>query len=390
MKSPTELALKLSQQWHNAELREQRLLQPESWPIRLSIGKPSARAITENLDDVRRHLEQWRNVSVGKVDWQPQRFRSASDAVNVPVIWTLGSPSEWIAATNNREIRAEYQALSLLASRVDEQFRRLVIRKRRLVLDKPEAEVIRSAELAQRLAPGCAEGKPLRALPIAGIDSKFFERNRTLIIQLLDIRFDAQVTDLGLEAFLGAEDEGHHWLLVVDLDGDLLPYSQLRVRANELQNTALPGQSVLIVENEQCLHQLPPLANTIAVLGAGLNLSWMQAAWLAGKRLAYWGDIDTWGLTMLARARQFQAGLVALLMNKTIFDSCSAGRAVAEPQTAEGFPETGLTEEEQQLYGDLLTLEHGRLEQEFLPVETVRQAIMDWFQNDIVDHGDHS
>jgi len=50
MKSPAELALKLARQWQNADLREQRLLKADSWPLRISIGKPSGRVISENLE----------------------------------------------------------------------------------------------------------------------------------------------------------------------------------------------------------------------------------------------------------------------------------------------------------------------------------------------------
>lgn len=65
----------------------------------------------------------------------------------------------------------------------------------------------------------------------------------------------------------------------------------------------LPSERVLIVENESCQHQLPSVPNTIAVLGAGFDLSWTEAEWLARKKIAYWGDIDTWGLHFLAKAR---------------------------------------------------------------------------------------
>lgn len=63
MKSPTELATKLARQWQNADLREQRLLSADSWPVRLSIGKPSGRAIKEDLNKVRQHLQRGRRES---------------------------------------------------------------------------------------------------------------------------------------------------------------------------------------------------------------------------------------------------------------------------------------------------------------------------------------
>lgn len=380
MKSPADLALKLARQWQNADIREQRLLHPDSWPLRIPIGKPSGRVISEDLERVRKHLNQWRNVTIGRVDWSPKKFRSASEDVQIPEFWILSSPTEWIDAANNNEVRGEYQTLCRLVPEVDERFHRLLIRKRRLVLDKPENEVIQSAKIALLLSPGLAEGKPLRALSVGGIDSKFFERNRQLLIHILDILFEGQVSELGLEAFLGADDEGHHWLLVMDLDGGLLPFSQLRVRARELLHTSLPGAYVLIVENERCIHQLPHVTGAVAILGAGLNLSWMRASWLNKKKVAYWGDIDTWGLTMLARAREHQPALTPLLMSKTVFDTFANEMAVQEPQPAESVPVGGLTPDERELFIDLLGQTEGRLEQEFLPENVVHNSIYSWLK----------
>lgn len=378
MKSPADLAFRLARQWQNADLREQRLLRADTWPLRMPIGKPSGGAIRDDLDRVRQHLQRWREVTIGRVEWQPVRFRSVSTDVDIPVAWVLASPSEWIKATGDREVQREYQVLGRLAAELDERFRTLVIRRRRLVLDKPETEVIRCGRLALELRPGCADGKPLRALSLAGVDSKFFERNRQLIVQMLDILFEGQVSETGLEAFLDAEDEGHHWLLVADLDGSLLPFSQLRVRARELDKSPLPGHRLLLVENERSLHQLPRVPETVAVLGSGLNLSWLRARWLANRAIAYWGDLDTWGLTMLARARSHQPHLTPLLMNQTVFEQFQSEKAVEEPQPAEPFAPDGLTPGETELYLKLFEAERGRLEQEFLPDALVHQVLSAW------------
>lgn len=381
MKSPADLALKLARQWQNADLREQRLLYPDNWPLRIPIGKPSGRTISENLESVRKHLDQWRKVTVGQIDWSSKKFRSASEEVQIPEFWILHSPTDWIEATDNSDVRGEYQALSRLVAAVDERFWRLLIRKSRLILDKPESEVIQSARVALLLSPGLAEGKPLRALSVAGIDSKFFERNRPLVLQMLDTLFDGQASELGLEAFLGAEDEGHHWLLITDLDGGLLPFSQLRVRARELAEVPLPGTSILIVENERCIHQLPTAPGTVVILGAGLNLTWMSAPWLSKKNLAYWGDMDTWGLTMLARARELQPLVRPLLMNEEAFNTFAGQKAVPEPQPAEAVPVDGLTPEERAFFLELLQRSEGRLEQEFLPANAVHRSIADWLDD---------
>ena len=380
MKSPDELAVRLTRQWQNADLREQRLLHPKCWPLRISIGRPSGAAVRDSLELVRQHLHRWRQVSVGQVEWQRVRFLSASDAIEIPNTWILASPSEWVQATGNREVEQEYQLLSRLASALDPRFHPLILRRRTLVLDKPESDVILCGKAALQLHPGCAKGRPLRALSVTGIDSKFFERNRQLVTLMLDVLFDGRVSEIGLGAFLGAQDEGHHWLLVADLDGTLMPFSQIRVRADELRHTALPGERLLLVENERCLHQLPTSPGTIAVLGSGLNLSWLQAQWLAHKAIAYWGDLDTWGLTMLGRARAYAPHLTPLLMSQAVYNRFREESAVKEPEPASLAVPSGLTGNERELYNLLLTAARGRLEQEFLPIDLVHGAVGSWRQ----------
>lgn len=173
-------------------------------------------------------------------------------------------------------------------------------------------------------------------------------------------------------------DEGEHWLLVASLAPGLLPFTQQRVRARELAATPLPGSHVLIAENERCVHQLPALPDTVAILGAGLNLEWMGAGWLREKHIGYWGDLDTWGLVMLARARVHQAHVEPLLMSRELFDAVSSKLAVAEIHpAAEQVPEA-LTEAERELYRHLRALERGRVEQEFLDREKVVAALEAW------------
>jgi hypothetical protein len=45
---------------------------------------------------------------------------------------------------------------------------------------------------------------------------------------------------------------------------------------------------------------------TIAVLGSGQDLQWLSSEYLADKKIAYWGDMDSWGMQMLARARTYR------------------------------------------------------------------------------------
>jgi hypothetical protein len=109
-----------------------------------------------------------------------------------------------------------------------------------------------------------------------------------------------------------------------------------------------------------------------------MNLAWMDAPWLAGRRVAYWGDLDTWGLDMLARARGHVPQLQALLMDEALFDAHAAAHAVPEPLPAGEASPAGLLAAEAALYGRLCNAPRGRLEQEFLPLATVHAAVRQW------------
>jgi hypothetical protein len=318
-------------------------------------------------------------VTTGEVIFEPLTFRGGAEPVEVPVAWRLRSPEEWIAATNDATIQHEHARAQHLIHATAPIFHRTLVRQRPLLTDPNPDDIIKAAQVALQLTPGYAQGRPLRSLSNLGVDTKFFERNRTLLLQLLDARFDGQPTDLGLETFLHALDEADHWLLVAPLSPGLLPFEQQRVRASELQSVPLPGTHLLIVENERSLHQLPHLPNTIAILGAGLNLQWMSAPWLRQKHIGYWGDMDTWGLTILAKARTLQPHLTALMMSQPLFDACNSA-AVAEHSPAPEQPPEDLTPAEQDFYRYLRTRERGRVEQEFLPREQVAATLTRWQQ----------
>ncbi len=390
MKSPQLLAALLARYWHSSRWREEHLLpHAGAWPLRLAIGAPDANTFCHAGAALRGHLQQWQGIhqhGPGSIQWQSRSYRGAAVPLEVPTHWVLSRPSEYLraitqfAAPRHTEIAADYHALTQVLGAVDVQFHRLLLRRLTLWRHLPLDQVITATRVALQLEPGCAAGKPLRLLAVAGNDSKFFERHHSLLKALLDERFDGETSRQGLHAFLGASPDGEHWVLVAPLADGLLPFRRQRVTTTELQATTLPCQRILLVENERSLHQLPmPVADTIAILGSGLNLSWLAAPWLRQRQVAYWGDLDTWGLAMLATARQHLPQLQALLMDQASFDA-HAHKAVAEPIHATDFAWGIQPPAEAKLMQYLRSLEKGRLEQEFLPTHVVACAITEWLQ----------
>lgn len=378
MKSPETCRRILAKQWESPTYRENRLLGGhDAWPIEIPIGRPTSRSLSNDLDAVKHHMEVWRKVRIGEVLWKKLRYRAAASEVEVPVAWRLNKPTEWIDAIREPRVRAEFDAMAKWVEHSAPIFHRLLIRKRSLWNSKPAEEVLQALRIAGELTPGCAQDMPLRTLGLVGTDTKFFERHSGLIAALLDERFEGEVSRIGLEDFLGAYRESEHWLLIYDMDGGLLPYRRLRIRSLDLSSTPLPGERLLLIENESCLHQLPEAAGTIAVLGTGFDLRWTDAEWLRERSVGYWGDLDTWGLAFLGKARRSIPHLQPLLMTSEVFGQFQS-KAVREPVHAGIEPPAGLTEPEQDLYRSLLSTEPSRLEQEFLSRDVVHAAIRQW------------
>ena len=375
MKSPTELSERLARQWHRAPLRVERLLSPESWPLQLPIGKPTGAQFANQIAEVQAHVQRWRAVDIGEVIPETIRYRAGAEPVSVPAYWRLRTPSEWVAATADDLVMEEFTVLEKLVSNVAPLYRERLVAERPLWRNKPAQEVIAAAALADALSPGIAAGRPLRLLSGLNVDTKFVERHATLLTRLLDERYHGAASEQGLYNFLDAPDDKDHWLLVAPLASGLLPFRRQRVAAQELSQALLPGSHVLVVENEQCLHLLPAMENTIAILGAGLNLQWLRAETFRDKQVAYWGDMDTWGLLMLARAREHCPSLYPLMMTREHFERCGPGCAVQEPVLAQHSPPSGLNAEERAFFEFLSAQEKGRLEQEYLPEALVHREL---------------
>lgn len=209
MKTPVQLAQTLARQWQRADWREQHLLPspgPTMWPLQLPIGLPDATTFLDDSAALRQHLQQWHAVAssgIGTVTWEARRYRGGSAAVQVPTHWVLARPSECMAAIAHfggpagTAVQTEYQALQSVLGQVDATFHRLLLRRLALWRGVSADQVVTATRMAQQLAPGCAQGKPLRALALAGNDSKFFERHASLLTALLDARFDGEATRKG-------------------------------------------------------------------------------------------------------------------------------------------------------------------------------------------------
>ena len=175
-------------------------LRKDAWPVVVSIGRPSPKTLTTDLDAVKRHVFAWRQVRIGKVVWKPVRYRATADAVEIPTQWRLQKPSEWLEACADVAMRKSSRPWPQLLSRWILNFIRCSFESVRCGAADRRRKSPSGAACNGAVAVLCG-GRPLRMLSMEGIDTKFFERHAQLVTALLDVRFDGEVGRIGLERF---------------------------------------------------------------------------------------------------------------------------------------------------------------------------------------------
>lgn len=371
---------------HPVRLRE-RLAGARRFPIKQSLKPPTGSQAIEDVGHFHDYVAAWRRwPKPHQVIWKSRQFRQLGDC-DVPVRLEIESVQALIEVLGKPAIdrsmgwTARIEPLLALEKGL---YPTLI--KQLLELEKlPVGGTKLLAHVLPQLHRGMGEGRYLRALPLLGVDTKFLEVNQSLVVALLDGLHGQEVSSSGgLEQWLGCIPTPSNWLYVRPLcpkvRGHLAGFDLLRLPLEQLLEHPLPGERVLVVENLQSGFGLPDLPDTVAVFGGGRNTAWLQAQWLAEKRIGYWGDLDTWGLKFLADTRSMQPHVEALMMEKaTVLAHIERGVNEEAPAT---LPERGLTGDEAALFQDLRSgvFGIGRLEQERLSQDYVVEALHRWLE----------
>lgn len=372
-------------EWDNSVNLRRRLLGERGFPIELNLKPPSGAQALLDLDRLRGWLDAWRAwPAQSQIQYQHRNYRQIGSH-HVPVRLRLASMQDLIECLGppciERSRRWERVMQPLLS--LDGALYPVLVQNLPALEGLTAEEADRLAGVLPQLQAEMGQGNYLRALPVRGVDTKFIETHEALVTALLDALHGGGVSAAGgLRCWLGCRANPGGLLYVRALGAAarkrLAGLAIICVPAQELLTTALPAARILVVENVQSGLALPELEDTMAVFGGGQNLAWMRAAWLARKRVGYWGDIDTWGLKFLGDARQSGATIDALMMDiatlERFFD-----RTVFEPQPwRHDLP--GLLPQEQALYRRLWTSGERalRLEQERLDADYVRACLQNW------------
>jgi hypothetical protein len=213
----------------------------------------------------------------------------------------------------------------------------------------------------------------LRQIDVEGVDTKFVDRHRKVLDELLTAvlpegRIDTHYTagDFARRYRFRARPEYTRFRVLGSEPALPETCTEFTLRTEELASLELTSRVLFVVENEITYLAFPHVPNALVVFGSGFGLASLRPLpWLVGKEIVYWGDIDTHGFDILNRLRSRFDSVRSILMDEaTLLDH--RGQWVAEPSPTNR-PLPNLTEAEAALYGDLVEDRFGptiRLEQE--------------------------
>lgn len=373
---PGDVRAALSRKWASGVLLTG-FAEDQAWePLVFPLRGPTSSVIGERLGEVQQWAREWEQASHGplRIEYKKVGGRHVGSNMIPSRAWVDGYDQAWALLGVGAEVgRFTDLAEQTLAAcpRVHGWLTRHPMKALRLQ-DQWDRLLDTVRWIDQRQLPGMY----LRQIDVPGADTKFIERHRGVLTELLDLqldheRIDPEAADFqgryrfrGKPAYVRFRWAGHG-------------FSELTVRIDEF--TARPAgiRRAYVVENEITYLAFPCPADAITIWGRGYAVPVLQPlAWLADIDVVYWGDIDTHGFAILDRLRQRFPHVRSMLMDRTTL-LAHRSQWVAEPSRSTAGLDF-LDAEEAALYRDLTADALGpsvRLEQERVRFAAIEQAM---------------
>lgn len=387
--------------WNSGALLRGLLEPSDAYPRRRSLKRPTAAALLSDYAAAQRWAAELfagagaytlETVDVG---------RRTVGSNRIPAVAVFATVEDEIGFVGKSREAARFRELAAALGELDPLLVGWATR-RPLKLLELGSDALTAARVALWLRDNRAPGIYVRQLGLPGVHTKFIERNRQAIDQLLATLapgFDAGESEANAEAPAEtlpetagpdvALDDGagrtpaarfarrHKFLHPPELvrfrvlDSWIPTLGGARditVTAEAFSSLQLPVRTVIATENQVNFLALPERPGTLALYGAGYGFSSLRdAAWLRECEVLYWGDIDTHGFRILDQLRAVHPHVESVLMDE---ETLLAHReAWGQEPSATRAALTRLTAEESALYQALNDDAHGpsvRLEQELI------------------------
>jgi hypothetical protein len=374
---PAEVRAWLDRKWQSGALLTA-FAEGKDWePLGVPLRGPVAGEIAERLAEVQEWAAEWGRVGRGplRVEYKKVGGRHVGANMIPGRAWIDGYDHAWELLG----VRAEVRRFSSLAHATAESCPRLVP----WVTRRP-MQLLRLTDLWDKLLSTVrwidewqSPGMYLRQLDVPGVDTKFIERHRGVLAELLDLQLGPDRIDAEAADFAGRYRFRRKPGYVRFRSSSFGGFSELSVRADELAAPPSNASRAYVVENEITYLAFPLPGGAIVIFGGGYAVDVLEPlSWLTDLDLVYWGDIDTHGFAILNRLRHRFGHARSMLMDRATL-LAHRDQWVTEPRPAVARLDL-LDAEEAELHRDLVDGTLGpsvRLEQERIRFAAIERAV---------------
>lgn len=290
------------------------------WPLVINLGLPTQQSARQQMEGVRAWLAAWRDWrGAGTIVWCQKQWATLGQQ-NLPAKLLLQNASE-VAAWVNESTR--WQRATARYQQLTERWPQFVTRLPRyfdVLVDYHDDDFKRLLNVLRWIMANPHSNLYPRQLPVAGIDSKWLEKRKGLIVDLVNT---LQLTATPLSDFyqccgLTAPPQLIR-LRILDpkISAQIGGLTDISAPIHEVARLNLSAKRVLIIENLQTGLAIPHLSDTVVILQLGYHVDVLGALpWVQQAQCYYWGDLDTHGFAILSRARTYQPNIQSFLMDE--------------------------------------------------------------------------
>jgi hypothetical protein len=387
MLTPADIRQKALRLWETQAFLKSWLAGAAFEPLEFPLGLPAGRALLHRFAEVQVAIK---TLKAGSKDTLGYGYVLCEEAIAnrqvgaqfLPRRARIETPGDFLKLIGKRQAFGHFERL---VAETRERLPELGT----FLGDRPLIALAHEAHWS-RLLSVCAYFKAfprpnryLRQLDVPGIDTKFIEKHKPLLEKLLPLVLPpetvlAETTHFESRFGLLHEPSALRFRLLdpaLALEG----FTDLSVPLDDFAAWSPDVDEVFLTENKINMVCFPPVPRALVIFGQGYGVDALRRVpWLTGKRIYYWGDIDTHGFSILSRLRAFLPQTRSILMDReTLLRHRDLWGQEAEGEGFQG-ELAHLTSEEQALFVELrdnLLGEHVRFEQERIPFSDVVSAL---------------
>ena len=387
-----DLKAKLMRLWERGDLLREAVTESSRFPVRLSLKTPDSADLSSRFDEVRSWTTELMAGPVPRLEFREVQHR-VQGAQRLPASAWIDSLDDALDWLNKRE---EWNRFLSQVEITRRSFPGLLpwLEKYPLEALALAGEWPRLLAVVEWRVNNPRPNIYLRQVDLPGLHTKFIERHRGVLSELLDLALSSEVIGSNTKPLASQFAARYGFLekpvmirfrvLDPEIEWGLRPLCpDMALDAESFGELRIGVRRVFVMENEINFLSFPRVNGSMAIFGAGYGWEALaRCRWLHACAIHYWGDIDTHGFGILSQLRAHFDHAESFLMDRATLDTHREFWGVEDYPLRVDL--LRLTKEEQTLYRSLQhnSIREGlRLEQEYIRFGWVNKRLQDLIRN---------